>query len=97
MNTEIDLLRDNITDCDYKLLRLLGKRFRLTDKIGELKKAHGVTVECSDIEAAKLKLLSEHCDFLTEGEVGVIFAGVIRVSRARQYFQRLTDVSPSEL
>lgn len=91
MIDDIDVLRQRVEDCDYEIMRVLRERLNLTSAIGDIKKAADLPVEASDIEQQKINNLSSYGDWLTEGEVGVIFSSIIKVSRTRQYFDRIKD------
>lgn len=48
-------LRSKVEDVDTELFKLLEKRFKLTNAIGELKKAEGLPIENLEVEAIKLR------------------------------------------
>ena len=96
MGASIDTLRQGVDSCDYEIMRVLRRRFELTEAIGEIKKEFNLPVQDETVEAKKIADLSSYSTWMTEGEVGVIISGIIKVSRARQYFLRVSALDPIE-
>ncbi|HJJ48627.1 MAG TPA: chorismate mutase [Methanocorpusculum sp.] len=51
---KIDELRSAIAESDREILKLIGERLKLAEKIGEIKKEQGLDIIVSEVEEAVL-------------------------------------------
>ena len=80
----IEKCREKIDRIDSRILPLLAERFRVTDKIGELKAAHNLPVFNSDREKAILENISASADKSCRADIASIYMKIMQHSKARQ-------------
>lgn len=80
---EISGLRTEINQIDREIQTLLDRRFTLTDRIGKIKKEHGLPVEDSGRENVILNSISGSFPDSAE-EIGKIYSVLFSLSKDRQ-------------
>ena len=87
MHDEIGALRDRIAELDRALLELLGERFRLAARVGELKAEAGRPVVVREVEQRVLGRARDAAELcgVTPEVMEAIFGAIIRGSVERQH------------
>lgn len=74
--------RKKIDEIDNKLIKLLDKRFKITDQIGQIKKEKRLTVENKAREEEIFYKIEQ--DAMYNSEIKEIFELIMKISKERQ-------------
>ncbi len=82
---QIDKLREEIDKLDEYIIKILDKRFELTDQIGEIKKEEGIKVDDNQREEEIIKKISQLTSKDKTNSVVSIYGTLLSESKLRQY------------
>ncbi len=84
---QIDKLREEIDKLDEYIIKILDKRFELTDQIGKVKKDEDVEVEDNKREEEIIKKISQLTSQDKTNSVVSIYGTILSESKLRQNFE----------